>query len=131
LRLEALDGVVGIGLAAAEQGRDELALATAYTRLGAVTGLDWAHGAALALLPSDPWERLLQSSLAQGFESIRLAHLARLPGDDPVAALDAWLSAHAENAERLARTINRARSSGAPTAAMLAHLANEARAALG
>lgn len=129
LRLESLDGAIGIGIIASENGLDDLALARAYARLGEVTGLDWAHAAAKVLQPADPWERLLQSSLAQGFESLRLTHLARLckPGDAPDETLEAWLAAKSSSVARLAATINRARSSGPATPAMLAHLANEAR----
>ncbi|MBB6226567.1 glutamate dehydrogenase [Polymorphobacter multimanifer] len=127
VRLEAVDGAIGIGLTASRHGLDDAALARAYTRLGAMTGLDWAHGAALTLQPGDPWEQLLQSSLAQGFESIRLSHLAALPGADPDSALTDWLASHEAPVARLAASIARARGSGVPTPAMLAHLANEAR----
>ncbi len=135
VELEALDGAIGIGLTASRHGLDDAALARAYSRLGAETGLDWAHGAALTLQSSDPWEQLLQSSLAQGFESIRLSHLAGLapanPDADPDRALTDWLASHAAPVARLAASIGRARSSGAPSFAMLAHLANEARLLLG
>lgn len=142
LRLEALDGSIGVGLIASQNGLDDVGLARAYVRLGEACGLDWAHGAAVALQPADPWERLLQSSLAQNFESMRLTHLASLTMDgtgaktgdgktDPDQALTDWMGRHAEPLQRLAETINRARSSGPATPAMLAHLADEARKLLG
>jgi glutamate dehydrogenase len=133
LRLESLDGAVGIGLIASENRLDDLALARAYAKLGEATGLDWAHRAAKVLEPADPWERLLQSSLAQGFESLRLTHLAKLcekqlaPDAAPDSALENWLETNKASVTRLAASINRARSSGPATPAMLAHLANEAR----
>lgn len=134
LRLETLDGSIGIGLIASQNGLDDVGLARAYVRLGEASGLDWAHGAAIALQPADPWERLLQSSLAQSFESIRLTHIASLAaagGVGPDAALSTWLDSHAAPLRRLAETISRARTSGPATPAMLAHLANEARMLLG
>ena len=87
VRIEALDGAVGVGLLAADLGIDEASVAAAYTDLGAATALDWAKGAAVALTPADPWERLLQAGLVRDFEALRLDLLRRIvpAGGDPVA----------------------------------------------
>ncbi len=132
LTIEALDGAVGVGLLAADLGLDEAAAAMAYTRLGETLGLDWAKGAAAALSPTDPWERLLQAGLEREFEQLRLELLRRIVpgGGDPVAAVDGWLRANAGRVERIAAPVARARASGGVTTAMLAHLASTARAGL-
>ena len=131
VRIEALDGAVGVGLLAADLGVDEAGIAAAYTDLGAATGLDWAKGAAAALAPTDPWERLLQAGLVRDFEALRLDLLRRLvgPGGDPQGAAAAWQAANADPVARLAAAVRRARDSAVSTA-MLAHLAAQARQAL-
>jgi glutamate dehydrogenase len=63
-------------------------VASAFTRLGAVLGLDWAQATAARLSPSDPWERLLVGGLARDFQQMRLDALRRWNGGDPVAAVD-------------------------------------------
>ena len=130
--IEALDGAVGVGLLASDTGSSEAATAAAYTALGEATGLDWAKGAASALTPSDPWERLLQAGLVRDFEALRLDLLRRIApgGSDPAAALSVWLTANADRLNRIAAPVARARASGGVTTAMLAHLAGQARTVL-
>ncbi len=132
VRIESLDGAVGVGLLAADLGVTEADIAIAYTDLGAATGLDWAKGAAAALAPTDPWERLLQAGLVRDFEALRLDLLRRLaPADgDARAALAGWQAANAGPVGRLAAAITRARTGGLVTTAMLAHIAAQARTAL-
>ncbi len=131
-RLHALSGAAGIAALASDRGLDEAATAEAYTRLGEALGIDWALGAARALSPADSWERLLASSSARAYETMRLDLIRALTGDgaDPLAAVEAWLSGHAATVTALSRTIAAARLSGAPTLAMLAQLATAARSAL-
>ena len=131
VRIEALDGAVGTGLLAADLGVGEADIAAAYTDLGAATGLDWAKGAAAALTPADPWERLLQAGLVRDFEALRLDLLRRITpaGGDPGAALHAWHGAHEPTVARLATAVARART-GQVSTAMLAHLAAQARTLL-
>jgi len=132
VRITALDGAVGTGLLAADLGVGEAAIAAAYTGLGEATGLDWAKGAAAALTPADPWERLLQAGLVRDFEALRLDLLRRIvpSGGDPVAAAAAWQEASVARITRIAGPVARARSGAPVTTAMLAHLASQARAAL-
>jgi glutamate dehydrogenase len=52
------------------------------------------------------------------------------PGSDPAAAVNDWLAANCERANRVCALVARARHSGAVTTAMLAHLASQARAML-
>ncbi len=132
IHVEALDGAVGIALLAAERRLDVAATARAYTMLGEAAGLDWARGAAAAMNPSDQWERLLTAALVRDFEQIRLDLLRRVvpEGSNPVQVLALWLEAHATRVARITASITRARDSGTVSAAMLAHIAGQARAAL-
>lgn len=132
VRIEALDGAVGVSLLAGARQLDIAATAQAYTLLGEVAGLDWARGAAMAMNPADPWERLLTASLVRDFEQIRLDLLRAIvpEGGDPVPVLRQWLKANEARVQRIAAAIARARDSGSTTAAMLAHIAGQARAAL-
>ena len=132
VHVEALDGAVGVALLAAERRLDVAATARAYTLLGETAGLDWARGAAAALSPADPWERLLTAALVRDFEQIRLDLLRHIvpEGSNPVQVLALWLEAHAARVARIAASITRARDSGMVSAAMLAHIAGQARAAL-
>ena len=127
-----MDGAVGTGLLAADLGVAEASIAAAYTDLGAATGLDWAKGAATALTPTDPWERLLQAGLVRDFEALRLDLLRRIvpAGGDAPAAVATWQAANAAKVTRVAGAIARARSGGPVTTAMLAHLAAQARTSL-
>jgi glutamate dehydrogenase len=132
-RIEALDGGVGVGLLSNDLGVGEAATAAAYTALGEATGLDWAKGAATALDPVDPWERLLKAGLMREFEQLRLDLLRRITptGGDPGKALAEWLAANQLSLARVATPIARARTAGGVTVPMLAHLAAQARAVLG
>ncbi|MFZ4690211.1 MAG: NAD-glutamate dehydrogenase [Polymorphobacter sp.] len=133
VRIEALDGAVGVGLLASDLGAGEAATAAAYTALGDATGLDWAKGAAAGLDPVDPWERLLKAGLIRDFEQLRLDLMRRVVkvGGDPGAAVAGWIDANAALVARIAGPVARARAGGAVTTAMLAHLAGQARAVLG
>lgn len=132
VRVEALDGAIGVALLAAERQLDVGATAQAYTQLGEVAGLDWARGAAAGLTSADPWERLLTAALVRDFEQIRLDLLRRIVPEtgDPVTALQAWVTANQARVARIAGNCARARDSGTISAAMLAHIAGQARAAL-
>ena len=133
LRIAALDGAVGVGLLAAELAVDPRDVALAYTRLGEALGLDWAMGAAMALAPDDPWERLLQARLVRDFEHLRIELIGRMTpsGSDPQAAVETWLTVKADRVARVAGLVARARASAAVTTAMLAHLDSQARSVLG
>jgi len=132
LCINALDGAVGVGLLAADLSLDASVAAAAYTRLGEALGLDWAKGAAAALTPADPWERLLQAGLVRDFEHLRLDLMRRTvaPGSDALAEVETWLAADPARVLRVAGPVARARSGGAITTAMLAHLASQARGVL-
>ena len=130
IRLEELDGAIGNALLAHNSGMDGLAVTQAYVKLGETLGLDWARAATARLQPSDAWERLLAAGLARDFEQLRLDFLAQLPSGDPVAAIDGWLAQHATETGQFRDLIERARAVGAPSAAMLAQIASQARALL-
>jgi glutamate dehydrogenase len=130
--LHALSGAAGIVALASDLQLDEGKTAEAYTRLGEALGIDWALGATHALSPADSWERLLASTTARSFETMRLdlIRMRTSEGGDPLADAGAWLAANGPEVDALARTITSARQSGAPTLPMLAHLATIARTAL-
>ena len=133
--LHALDGAVGIAdLAVTLQRPDqEMALAHAYSALGEALGVDWAQGAALALDPADPWEKLLVAGLVRDFEQFRIDLLERITtqGRSPQEAADQWL---ADNAPRIAQfraLIARARMQAIISPTILAQIASQARVLLG
>jgi len=137
-RLFAYDGAIGVARLAAESGISEIALGHAFVALGASLGLDWAQARAAVMNPSDPWERLLVAGLARDFQQMRLDFIAGLAaragaGDDGTKLdelLSAWSAGHADTINRFRETIRRARTAPAPSAAMLAQLAGQARSVL-
>jgi glutamate dehydrogenase len=131
VRLNELDGAVGTAVLAERLGVDEVSVTSAYVRLGEALGLDWAKAAAIRFTSSDPWERLLAAGLSRDFEQLRLDLLARLGGKDPGSKVEKWLRDEAPRVARFRRLIDRARASSAPSAAMLAQIAGQARTMLG
>jgi glutamate dehydrogenase len=131
VRLFELDGAVGLADLGQRLGIDEAVLTRAFTRLGQALGLDWAQANAARIGSSDPWERLLIAGLARDFQQLRLDFLARLGADDPQAGVEQWLAANGSRVGQFNRLVDRARQSPAPTAAMLAQIAGQARVLLG
>ncbi len=132
-RIHALDGAAAVAELAADLGAPERKVVDAYTLLGQRLGLDWAKGAASDMKTADPWERLLLAGLARDFEQLRLALIRRIvpAGGDPFGAATKWIESHQTEAARLAATVDRARGGATISAAMLAHLAGQARSTLG
>ncbi len=131
VRLSELDGAVGIAVIARRLGVGEVAVTHAYVRLGEALGLDWAKSAAARYVSTDPWERLLTAGLARDFEQMRLDFAAHIGGSDPQGAVEAWLTSHEADVSRFRAVVDRARTAPAPTPAMLAQLAAQARILLG
>ncbi len=125
--LAKLDGCIGIASLARKVQLDELALARAFTLVGAELGLDWAQGTAMQITPSDPWERLLAAGLARDFQTMRLDFLARLSTKDPEKAVQKWLDDNATTVTRFREMTERAHKATAPSTAMLAQIAGQAR----
>ena len=130
VRLAELDGAIGTATLAADTGVDEVAATGAYVRLGEALGLDWAKSAAIRFTATDPWERLLTAGLARDFEQLRLDFLERQGSDAPLAMVDGWLDTHRNRVLQFRALIDRARAAPAPTAAMLAQIAGQARVLL-
>ena len=130
VRLFAADGAIGLSDLAERTGTDPLALARAFTRLGQALGLDWAQGQAVRLMPGDPWERLLVAGLARDFEQLRLDFLDRGGKRDPDALVGDWLAENDARVAQFAGLVHRARDAPAPSAAMLAQIASQARVLL-
>jgi glutamate dehydrogenase len=129
--LDQLDGVIGIADLSRQRGFDEIDVTKAYVRLGEGLGLDWAKSAALRCATADPWEKLLAAGLARDFEQLRMDFLLRAGGSDPEAAVEAWIGAQTSRIAQFRALIDRARTAPAPTTAMLAQLAGQARILLG
>jgi glutamate dehydrogenase len=130
VRLAELDGAVGLAGLADRSGTDAIILTNAFTALGNALGIDWAQGAAMRATPVDPWERLLVAGLSRDFQQMRLEWLAR-DAAAPEARVAVWLEAHASRIRDFRRLVDRARISVAPTPAMLAQIAGQARVLLG
>ncbi|WP_267389379.1 NAD-glutamate dehydrogenase domain-containing protein [Sphingomonas sp. GC_Shp_3] len=135
VRLFELDGAVGLADLGQRVGLDETVLTRAFTRLGQALGLDWAQANAARIASSDPWERLLLAGLARDFQQLRLEFLARgTDGEDagdPQARVERWLADNAGRVGQFRAGIDRARGTAAPSAAMLAQIAGQARVLLG
>jgi len=130
VRLFELDGAVGLADLGQRLQLDEAVLTRAFTRLGEALGLDWAQAIAARIGSSDPWERLLIAGLARDFQQLRLDFLARSDGD-PQAMVDHWLETNGSRVAQFNRLVARARQAPAPSAAMLAQIAGQARVLLG
>ena len=130
--LHALTGAVGIAALSTDLGIDEMKVAAAYTRLGETLGLDWARGASATIRSQDAWERLLLAGVIRSFETIRFDLLRRItrPGEDPESAVDGWLGENRPLVGELRQVVGAARRA-TPNLAMVAHLSNVARSALG
>jgi glutamate dehydrogenase len=130
VRLQELNGAIGLAMLGQRLGEDEIALTRAYTRLGEALGLDWAQNAANHFAARDQWERLLTAGLARDFEELRLAFLDRRGGGDPGSAVETWVREQAPRIDQFRRTVERARTAPVTTAPMLAQIATQARVLL-
>ena len=130
VRLQELNGAVGLANLGQRIGTDEIALTKAYTQLGEALGLDWAQNAANHFRAGDQWERLLTAGLARDFEELRLGFLERRVGADPRTEVEKWVIAQGPRIEQFRRTVERARTAPATTAPMLAQIATQARVLL-
>src|SRR5690606_30142015 len=75
--LFAIDGAIGLAQLSRDTGLAPITLTRAFIDLGLRIGLDWAQSMAVAMNPSDPWERLLVAGLARDFQQMRLDFLRR------------------------------------------------------
>ncbi|MDB5687463.1 MAG: glutamate dehydrogenase, partial [Rhizorhabdus sp.] len=130
VRLAELDGAIGTAALASELSVDELAATRAYVALGEALGLDWAKAEAGRFRSIDPWERLLVAGLTREFGQMRLDFLARRGKKSPTDAVQAWIDANQARVAQFRQLIDRARTTAAPTAAMLAQIASQARSLL-
>ncbi len=123
--LHGLKRGAGVVSLAADLDLDEAQTARAYTRLGEALVIDWAQGATSSLQVADGWERLLAATTSGSFDAMRIDLIRQLTGkgEDPLAAVEAWLKTNQARVSAIAGAINHARNSGAPSVAMLAHLA--------
>ncbi|WNO54470.1 NAD-glutamate dehydrogenase [Stakelama saccharophila] len=130
VRIFELDGAVGLADLGQRRDLDETVLTRAFTRLGQALGLDWAQANAARIKTGDPWERLLIAGLARDFQQLRLEFLGRIDAGDPQRAVEDWLDANAARVAQFTGLVQRARRAPAPSAAMLAQIAGQARVLL-
>jgi glutamate dehydrogenase len=126
VRLFELDGMFGLAALAARKHFDEVPLTRAYTKLGEALGIDWAQRQLARFTPTDQWERLLIAGLARDFEQLRIDFLSRVK-KDPEQAVEEWVSGQQARIEQFRKLVQRARSEGTVTTAMLAQIAGQAR----
>lgn len=124
-----MDGAVGLAGLARDLGVTAPTLAAAFVDLGARLGLDWAQARAVAMNPSDSWERLLVAGLARDFQQMRLDFLRRTVTRKakPAAAVERWAAAQAPAVRQFRAMIGRAQAAVTVTPAILAQLAGQAR----
>ncbi len=130
VRLAQLDGAIGLAALSVGQKVPVPALTMAFTALGDALGISWAQGVAMQLDPQDPWERLLVAGLARDFHAMRLDFLRRRAAKKPLEDAKAWLAENADRVRLFKGTVDRARTGGMPTPAMLALIAGQARVLL-
>jgi glutamate dehydrogenase len=130
VRLAQLDGAIGLAGLSVRQKIAVPALTAAFTSLGDALGISWAQGVAMQLDPQDPWERLLVAGLARDFQAMRLDFLRRRAAKKPLEDAKAWLTDNADRVRMFKATVDRARTGGMPTPAMLALIAGQARVLL-
>jgi glutamate dehydrogenase len=131
VQLAQLDGAIGLAALSSTQKGDVTALTRAFTALGEALGLSWAQGTAMQVDPQDPWERLLVAGLARDFQTMRLDFLRRRSAKKPLEDTQDWLATNAVRVRAFKAMVDRARMAGAPTPAMLAQVAGQARVLLG
>ena len=137
-QLFALDGAIGLATLARDTAIAPLPLAETFVGLGAMLGIDWAQARAAVMSPPDPWERLLVAGLARDFQQMRFdflrqqANIAGLgaPGSDIAGQVDDWAKARAPAIARFRAIVARAQAMPAPSPAMLARIASQARSLL-
>lgn len=131
VQIAQLDGAIGLAALSSAQKVDVTALTRAFTTIGDALGIGWAQGTAMQLDPRDPWERLLAAGLARDFQTMRLDFLRRRGAKKPFEDAQGWLEANAVRVRAFKAMVDRARMTSAPTPAMLAQVAGQARVLLG
>lgn len=121
------DGAAGIAFLGKSREIDALKVATAFSKLGSLLGLDWAQMTATRINPSDPWDRLLIAGLARDFQQMRLDFLSRARSKDMEQFLESWVEKNAERVAQFRDIVDRAQLSPRPSITMLAQIAGQAR----
>lgn len=121
------DGAAGIAFLGKSREIDAIKVATAFSKLGSLLGLDWAQMTATRINPSDPWDRLLVAGLARDFQQMRLNFLSRARSKDMDQFLESWVEKNAERVAQFRDIVDRAQLSPRPSIAMLAQIAGQAR----
>ena len=121
------DGAAGIAYLAQHREIDAIDVASAFTKLGSLLGLDWAQMTATRINPSDPWDRLLVAGLARDFQQMRLDFLRRARSKDMDQFVETWVEKNMSRVAQFRKIIDRAQQSPRPSIAMLAQIAGQAR----
>jgi glutamate dehydrogenase len=130
VRLAQLDGAIGLAALSNAKGLNVADLTKAFTAIGDALGISWAQGTAMQMDPADPWERLLVAGLARDFQAMRLDFLRARKTKKPHDDAQGWLAKNTDRVQSFKAMIDRARIGTAPSAAMLAQIAGQARALL-
>jgi glutamate dehydrogenase len=135
--LFAIDGSIGLAQLSRDTGLGSVALTHAFIDLGQRIGLDWAQSMAVAMDPSDPWERLLVAGLARDFQQMRLEFLRRAASGkgkgggkvegDLGAQVAEWAARNAAGIDQFRTLVGRAQGAIPLTPATLAQIASQAR----
>jgi glutamate dehydrogenase len=135
--LFAIDGSIGLAQLSRDTGLGSVALTHAFIDLGQRIGLDWAQSMAVAMDPSDPWERLLVAGLARDFQQMRLEFLRRAASGkgkgggkvegDLGARVAEWAARNAAGIDQFRTLVGRAQGAIPLTPATLAQIASQAR----
>lgn len=121
------DGAAGIAYLGKIREIDAIDVATAFTKLGSLLGLDWAQMTATRINPSDPWDRLLVAGLARDFQQMRLDFLRRARSKDMEQFLESWVDKNTDRVAQFRYIVDRAQLSPRPSITMLAQIAGQAR----
>ncbi len=121
------DAATGIAHLARQREIDAVDVATGFTKIGSLLGLDWAQMTATRVNPSDPWDRLLVSGLARDFQQMRLDFLRRARSKDMEQFVDGWSERNMDRVAQFRKIMDRAQQSPRPSIAMIAQIAGQAR----
>ena len=122
-----IDGAVGIAHLAKKREIEAVDVASAFTQIGSLLGLDWAQMTATRINPSDPWDRLLVSGLARDFQQMRLDFLRRARSKDMEQFVDSWADKNMARVAQFRKIVDRAQKSPRPSISSLAQIAGQAR----
>lgn len=125
-RIGEMSGAAGIADLAIARDEDAGDIARALIDLTDALSLDWLRATAAALLPTDPWERMLLTEFERDIHEMRLDFLGKRKERPLTTAVAQWIAAHGDHISRFQTLIARARV-GTASGSMVAAIAGRAR----